>query len=193
MLHKRSRSSGGYSLVEMLVVVAIIGVMSMVSVPMFMNFVRSNKMKSTMRQFMTDLRTSRQRAITENHPTMISFRPGPNLREYIDFDGTVGAGGAVTYTLARRNPRKSLEDITYFPASVDPCVFADVITAPAETNGWNDIIFMPNGMIGNVPGTPCTAPLGQMTVGKAFITTDYNVPKKLYTIEGHPTGTVRAK
>lgn len=193
MLHRRSQLSGGYSLIEMLVVVAIVGIMSMVSVPMFMNFVRSNKMKSTMRQFMTDLRTSRQRAITENHPTMISFRPGPALRDYIDFDGTVGAGGVVTYALARRNPRKELDNITYFPTSTDPCIFDDVITSPVETNGWNDIIFMPNGTIGNIPGPPCTAPAGQALAGKAFITTDYNVPKKMYTIEGHPTGTVKAK
>ena len=148
MLHRRSQSSGGYSLIEMLVVVAIVGIMSMVSVPMFMNFVRSNKMKSTMRQFMSDLRVSRQRAITENHPTMISFKPGPNLRDYIDFDGTVGAGGVVTYTLARRNPRKILDNITYFPTSPDVCIFGNPITVPAETVDFNDIIFMPNGTIG---------------------------------------------
>ena len=188
MRQTQIRTTRGYSLAEMLVVIAIIGIMSMVSVPMFMSFMRSNKMKSTMRQFTTDLRTARQRAITQNHPTMISFRPGPNLREYLDFDGTVGPGGVVTYALVERNPRKSLDNITYFPTSADPCIFADVVTVPAETNGWNDIVFLPNGTIQNIPTGACT-----LSRGRAVITTDYNVPKKPYLIEGYPTGTIRVQ
>ena len=189
---RRSTSNRGYSLAEMLVVIAIVGIMSMVSVPMFMSFVRSNKVKTAMRQFTNDLRATRQRAITQNHPTMISFRPGTpdtNPRFYRDYDGTVGAGGVVTYAEVQRNPLKELDNITYFrPAAGDPCHFADVVTVPASTNGWNDIIFLPNGTIQNIPTGGCTA-----ATGKAFITTEYNVPKKLYTIEGYPTGQVKAK
>ena len=189
---RRSTSNRGYSLAEMLVVIAIIGIMSMVSVPMFMNFVRSNKVKSAMRQFTNDLRASRQRAITQNHPTMISFKPGTavnNDRFYRDFDGTVGAGGVVTYALVERNPLKELDNITYFRgAGGDTCFFADVVTVPPETNGWNDIIFLPNGTIQNIPTGACTS-----AIGKVFITTEYDVPKKLYTIEGYPTGQVKAK
>jgi prepilin-type N-terminal cleavage/methylation domain-containing protein len=60
----QNRYQRGYSLIELLTVVAIIGVMSLVSVPAFLNYQRSLEVKSSMRQFTADLRAARQRAVT---------------------------------------------------------------------------------------------------------------------------------
>lgn len=54
----------GFSLIELLTVIGIIGVMSLVSVPAFMNYQRSLELKNAMRQFTTDLRTAQRRAVT---------------------------------------------------------------------------------------------------------------------------------
>lgn len=57
-------SERGYTIAEILTVVAIIGLLSMVSVPAFMNFRASNTLKSTMNVFINDVRFARQYSIT---------------------------------------------------------------------------------------------------------------------------------
>ncbi|HUP65796.1 MAG TPA: GspH/FimT family pseudopilin [Thermoanaerobaculia bacterium] len=69
-------SQRGYSLIELLVVVAIVGVLSLVMVPNFMSLYQSNRMKSAMRQFTSDVRGARQEAVTSYRFTKISIVPG---------------------------------------------------------------------------------------------------------------------
>src|SRR2546423_10800404 len=68
------KAQRGYSLPEMLVVMAIIGILSLIVVPNFMSFYRSTKLKSSMRQFTTDLRGARQRAVADNSITKLVFK-----------------------------------------------------------------------------------------------------------------------
>lgn len=182
MSEKRIRPDAGYSLAEMMVVLGIIGVMSMVTIPMLMNGYRSMKMKGTVRQFITEMRGARQRAITQNHPTMISFRVGQ--RGYGDFDGTV-AGGVTTFQNAERTPSRELDPIATFRTSTDPCLFANDVTSPILTASMNDIIFLPNGSIQNIP--TCTDGLGRIV-----ITTQYQMPKQTYTIDVFRSGQMKA-
>src|SRR5205823_7062553 len=58
------RSSRGFSLAEMLVVVAIIGLLSLISIPAFINFRASNTFKSALNTFINDVRFTRQYCIT---------------------------------------------------------------------------------------------------------------------------------
>ena len=185
-MSKRQHSlARGYSLMEMLVVVAIIGVMSLVSVPAFMKFYWSNKMKTSLRQFTTEVRSARQRAITENHPTMLSYDIGLTQRRFQSYNGTVQADGSVQWTVVPgpNGTMKTMEDIVYFARPAD-CLFANDIEM-ADTAGWNDIIFRPNGTIQNVPGPPCGA-------GKVTLRTDYTVPRPSITVELFNTGRLKA-
>src|SRR6185436_3256235 len=70
----------GYSVIEMLVVIAIIGIISLVSIPQFMAFQRSNQLKSSMRQMTADLRLARQQAIALRTQTRVRFQTG--ARQY---------------------------------------------------------------------------------------------------------------
>ena len=181
----RLRSSRGYSLTEILVVIAIIGVMSLITVPAFINYYQAGKMKSAMRQFTNDLRASRQRAITQNHPTMISFAPGAlGANTYRDFDGTVGGA---SYTQLGQD--KQLDKDVYFATSTSTCVFDDVVTAPASTNGLNDIIFLPNGTVQNAPSPapPC------QDGGQVYMKINANIlrPQMIVNILG--TGRIRVQ
>lgn len=63
MMHRNSR---GFSLAEMLVVVAIIGMLSLVSVPAFINYQRTMKLRGAVRTLNTDIRNCRQMAISRN-------------------------------------------------------------------------------------------------------------------------------
>lgn len=81
----------GFSLTEMLVVVAIIGTLSLVMVPAFINYQRSMQLKNTMRQFTTDLRSARQRAVTQTsfvRVTIIDADPDTNQRAYLIEEST---------------------------------------------------------------------------------------------------------
>jgi Tfp pilus assembly protein FimT len=79
--HRRARGlQAGYSVAEMLVVVAIIGLITLVSIPQFMAFQRSNQLKGSMRQMLSDLRLARQQAIALRTQTRVRFQT--NTREY---------------------------------------------------------------------------------------------------------------
>jgi prepilin-type N-terminal cleavage/methylation domain-containing protein len=188
------RSSGGYSLAELLVVVAIIGILSLVSVPAFMSYRNSAKLRSSMRQFVADLREARQRAITENHPTMISFRTGTGNLAYRSFNGTVADDGTVTYSAhqpASNRFERRLESDVYFAPTTSVCLFADTITSPSQTSGWNDIVFNANGTVANVPSAaPCES--GGLLTGIVVIRNDRAPQNRMtFTFEIVPTGRIR--
>ncbi len=182
MFKRRHSLARGYSLMELLVVVAIIGTMSLVSVPAFMKFYWSNKMKTSLRQFTSEVRSARQRAITQNHPTMLSYEIGTTRRQFQSYNGTVQSDGTVQWAVVT-GPMKIMEDIVYFARPAD-CLFANDIEM-ADTPGWNDIIFRPNGTIQNVPGPPCAA-------GKVTLRTDYKVPRPSVTVDLFNTGRIKA-
>lgn len=183
MRTRSNRFSRGYSLSEMLVVISIIGAMSLVSVPAFMKFYWSNKMKTSLRQFTTSVRAARQRAITENHPTMVSFDIGSGKRTFRAYDGRVQADGTINWTPigGPEGPDRNMDDIVYFGTPAD-CTFADVVNA---TPGWNDVVFLSNGTIQNIPAAPCSA-------GKVALQTNYKIPRPLITLEMYSTGRIKA-
>jgi prepilin-type N-terminal cleavage/methylation domain-containing protein len=65
------RNQRGFSLIEMIVVVAIIGTLSLVSVPAFINFQRTQRIRGALRTFAQDIRVARQIAISRNTITRI--------------------------------------------------------------------------------------------------------------------------
>jgi prepilin-type N-terminal cleavage/methylation domain-containing protein len=73
MIKRRSLPQCGYSLAEALVVLAIIGLISMVTIPSFMSLMRSGRMKDSLRSVTTELRYARQRAVTKREFTMVTF------------------------------------------------------------------------------------------------------------------------
>ena len=56
--NRSSRSSRGYSLAELLTVDAIIGIVSLVTVPNFIQYYRSAKMKTSINRFSTNSKRS---------------------------------------------------------------------------------------------------------------------------------------
>jgi prepilin-type N-terminal cleavage/methylation domain-containing protein len=103
-MRSRNIASRGYSLVELIVVVAIIGVMSMVTIPAFMNYARANSLKSAFTAFTADIRNCRQRAISRNSQVRLEldsnnsykFYEKPNAGTWAalkQFSGSGGPGG----------------------------------------------------------------------------------------------------
>jgi prepilin-type N-terminal cleavage/methylation domain-containing protein len=186
----------GYSLAEMLTVVAIIGVLALVSVPSFMTFYNSNKMKTSLRTFTNDLRAARQLSITQGRQAMVSYATGTTARAYDIYLGNKPFNS--DKWAARTGPSspnnratRLLDDIAYFPpdSGTTPQTFTDTIscsTLPCS-NGTDerlDVIFFPDGH--------AQLPTGA-TSATITLKTERNVPKAQYKVTISPSGRVQAQ
>lgn len=169
----------------MITVVAMVGVLALVTVPSFMTFYQSNKIKAAMRNFTSDIRMMRQYAITQGVQARLTFTPGaavsPTTRAY---DFWIGSSASGTQTWTRiTQPNKAqpplakgytryLEDVIYFPNSGQ--------TFPNSSGVYN-VDFFPDGRV----QMPANA-----TTGTIMIKTDMKVPKQQYQVNVSPSGRV---
>lgn len=115
---KRVHRSGGFSLVEILVVIAIIGVMSLIGVPAFMNYQKSQAFKTSMRQFTSDMRAARQRAVTRTSMVRITniANVGPEIDKRGVYQIQESTDRGTTWTTLPRG-EKQLEKRSFFPTT----------------------------------------------------------------------------
>lgn len=164
-----SRQSG-YSLSELLVVVAIIGVMSLVTVPAFITMMQSNRLKSSLRQFTSDLRGARQQAVTQYRWVKVQIEPGVTPGRYsVQQSADLGTtwGTAVEKTLLD-------------PISIDSTTFVD----GADADDFPEVIFRNNGTIAMGAGVESR---------QIVIKTTADIAKPSITITARPTGKITAE
>jgi Tfp pilus assembly protein FimT len=175
----------------MLTVIAIIGTLALVTVPAFMTYMQSNKMKSSVRQITGDLRAARARAIGQGQQVMVTFLAGSGRRTYDVYQGNAPFNSTrwsrPASPVALQNTRR-LDDTVYFPTGVGLQTFEDTVdcsvtpcVAGADTK--LDVIFFPDGRV--------QMPTG-LTVGTLTVRTDQKIPKPVYTITVSPSGRVVA-
>lgn len=198
--------AAGYSIAEMLVVIAIVGLMTLAAVPAFMTFRNANKMRTSVTTFTTDLRGARQRAITSSHQVLMTYAltatgavPANYQRTYYFFDGNLPAN-STTWTPVNRTVSGTggttaalhqLDDVIYFPANsgTTPQTFTDTLTCSlgscsSGTDNRPDVIFFPDGHV-LLPNGATSATITLMT--------DSKIPKNQYTITISPSGRVQAQ
>ena len=174
----RVRRQRGYSLPEMLVVIAIIGIVSLVLVPNFITMQRSSKMKTAVRGFTTRLRQTQQLAITGHSRTKVKLTL--NTDRYTvwqeNVDPTTGTGAWVrvgpTYHLEEKgggSARNIKFETTGFP--------------DADSDGTNVIIFNQNGTV-NSPTLPDLPVVTLLSPDR--------IPKPQFTVTISTTGTIKA-
>jgi len=176
----------GYSLTEMLTVVAIVGLLALVTVPSFITFYQSNKVKTSVRNFVTDLRACRQLAISTGKQTKLGYNTGPTgTRSYTLYQGDSAFGlvqGATWKVLPNNRGVKFLDDVIYFPAKTNasPQDFTDY-----DQDGDLDLVFYPDGAVKMPPAS--------LSAAAVTIQTDQNVPKRQYQIILSPSGKVSTR
>lgn len=164
-----SRQSG-YSLSELLVVVAIIGVMSLVTVPAFITMMQSNRLKSSLRQLTSDLRGARQQAVTQYRWVKVQIEPGVTPGRYsVQQSADLGTtwGAAVEKTLLD-------------PISIDSTTFVD----GADADDFPEVIFRNNGTIAMEAGVESR---------QIIIKTTADIAKPSIIITARPTGKITAE
>lgn len=163
---RRSHASErGYSLVELMVVIAMIGFVSLITIPAMTNFNRMNKIRGAIRTVNSDLRAIRTLAITQSAPMTITFYTGKyedpsqnkDLRARYDLPEII--------PLTRRIKR--LDDIVYFVGDED------------ETT---TITFLPNGTVQGMVGTATRT---------IQLSSDYELPNDDVTITFSPSGSFK--
>lgn len=132
---KRSSAQRGYSLVEALVVVAIVGMVSLVTVPNFISMYRASKFKSSVRMLNSDIRAARQNAVTRNKLTRLSFETGIGERTYEIAEATGQDPATAAWIVI---DEKVLEDTVYFFSAG----FANV---DSSADGSLDVVFKNDG------------------------------------------------
>jgi prepilin-type N-terminal cleavage/methylation domain-containing protein len=164
----------GFSLAEMLVVVAIIGIMTLVLVPNFISMYNSSRFKGSARTLATSLRNARQIAISANTRTKVSFPiTGTTPRSFVveQQERDIQAG---TTSWRRVRTGDLGQSITFTSTG-----FQDDATGDG---GLRDVIFLPNGTIENLPPAEANR--------YVEISTTIKVPKKVYRLTFTPSGNV---
>ncbi len=73
------RSKAGFSLIELMVAMAIMAALMAISVPSFMGWRQNLKYRETAREVTSILREAKSRAITNNQEQQVVFDPNPGI------------------------------------------------------------------------------------------------------------------
>ena len=159
-------------MIEMLIVVGIIGVISLIAVPSFMSMRRAMQVKSSVRQLTSDIRSTRQRAVTKHEKSKLSFTTGVGATGYViwEHDGLDAGGNDQWKPLQFRQ----LDQVSFYSTN-----FTDVDT-PAD--GKKDIVFRMNGSLDQPTGFPY----------EFVVRTDWDIPENEYKIVVGAAGNLKA-
>jgi prepilin-type N-terminal cleavage/methylation domain-containing protein len=169
MFNLRRDRELGYSLAELLVVLFIVGLLSLITVPAFMNFTRSSRLRSSLRNMTGTLRYARQLAVTKREWTMVTFDPsvtGVNAGgPYSLWEGTADPANpndVSKATWVQRGATLRLDNGVYFKNDTAGTPIGDLYdgTTWGTADGKPDILFSSDGTIS--------------ANGNFFIKTDYN-------------------
>ena len=164
----------GYTLAEMLVVVAIVGIFSLIAVPQFITFYRQSQVRGSVRSFNAYIRGARAQAIKDTRPYGVAIATvpgsvaGQSRGRYRLMVGTIANDGSISWEQQGRD--KFLEETVYFANS------------DLEFNGGDGIYFLSNGTTGNMPAD------GDPTI---VVKTDVDVPNNNCTLTFTTVGSFR--
>jgi prepilin-type N-terminal cleavage/methylation domain-containing protein len=173
------RSSRGFSLAEMLVVVAIIGMLSLISVPAFINFRASNTFRSALRVFIDDVRFARQYSITHS------------LDVRIDLDATGSTTTSKNYAFYSSPDNGTTWNVLTIPGAngnvktLPQQVWIDSTTSLPVGGTKPQIVYHPNGSVTLTAG----AATGQVVLASTWTRMAFD----RYTIVLSPSGQLTSK
>ena len=156
----------GYSLTELLVVVAIVGAISLVTVPNFMSMMKASKFKSSLQTFANDIRSTRQRAITQYKRMKIGYDEGSRAYTVFEHTGEDVDGDDIWTRVGNVH---YLEENTYF---ADP---STIIDRPDDNDDLKDLVFTKTGAL--------ELHADQATPYQIYLRTDSRIPKDQYLLD----------
>jgi type IV fimbrial biogenesis protein FimT len=87
LAHRPRRRAAGFTLVELLVVVAVLAIIALVAGPSLNDLIRLQRLKGVTAQLTTDLQLARTEAAARNQPVRLTFTDNANVSCYVIFTG----------------------------------------------------------------------------------------------------------
>lgn len=164
--------ASGFSLIELLVVVTLIGILISLSLPGVISMRRQLRFTGLQNTAVTHLRVARQEAISQRTP--ITFCYNNDTKEMSIFGGTLGTEGATTNNKISLSGDGVLSgEIIYGrPNSASTSNLSDSTNLTPLTNNKIYIAFQPDGSVLNSNGLPQNSALffyhAKYPTGSAF-------------------------
>jgi prepilin-type N-terminal cleavage/methylation domain-containing protein len=163
-----SRSAGGFSFVELLVVVAILVVLLAAAVPQIISSRRLLRFSGLQRELVSQLRLTRQLAMSQRQ--VMRFRYDNSSKQIVIVDnqerGTPSNPLAndpnndiVVKTISLAGSGVPVGEIVYGRPSGAPNSLPDGVSMSALSSGQVEIIFQPDGSVVDANGNPSNAAL----------------------------------
>lgn len=94
--HQRYTATDGFTFIELVVAIAIIGIVALFTAPMFVSFIQSQRTQGAARELVAFLNQARQLAITRNTPFSVEVQAAPPDRlRFCSGSATPCPGGTV--------------------------------------------------------------------------------------------------
>lgn len=140
-------ATSGFTLIEVIIVLAVVGIMAAIAVPNFYKWLPGMKLKGASRDLYSNMQKARMQAVKENRDISIRFNTATTPGFYyfdMDDDGSYTAGEF------RQNLASYKYGIDFFSDSAptnwnnDPCTMASVITFSKTGTANSGTVYLEN-------------------------------------------------
>lgn len=155
---RAARAAGGFTLVELAIVLVIFGIVSAIAVPGINKFLRAVELNGEVQGFATTMRVVRQRSVTENNNYVLYWDATARKLKWWDDDNnnnvqdgpekfgeTAALANWITVTNSSTNPFPS--DTVLFVPNGSASVSGSVIYSNAEGYARSLSVVRPTGMV----------------------------------------------